>query len=48
MTFYHVIPAKVVRPVVAVLGHSVAMLMLTTIAVDFNFIVYSFANLDGL
>ena len=30
---------------VAVLGHSVAMLMVTTIAIDFNFIVYSSANL---
>ena len=30
---------------VAVFGHSVAMLMVTTVAVDHNFIVYSSANL---
>ena len=33
------------RPVVAVFGHSVAMLMVTTVAMDYNFIVYSSANL---
>ena len=33
------------RPVVAVLGHSIAMLMETTVAMDYNFIVYSSANL---